>query len=462
MKKIFFLLAFLGSFSLFAQSKLDTLAYEKFQNERFSKISFDAIAQDIDGTSVSTSLSTEEKIQALSTVWYEAKFNFANFDLIPNVQWDSLYKAYLPKVIATEHIMETYDVLMQFNQHLRDGHTRILPPMHYFKKQKLNHLPIHFKQIDGKAVVYQIKSNNPIYKDIQKGMILEKIDGISVQDYIRKNISPTLNFSTVQDSIGRIYHYELLLGAENTEVTLDFKTAKEKDLQVSFTRSPFDWNIKTPVSFQVLPGNIGHLTIDSFNDEQTFTEFKKHFSEILKTNALIIDIRHNGGGNGHWGHEIIGYLTKEPFYPSISVMNTYHPVERAWGGNGIQSKTISYDWKPYHTETYTKPVVLLISELTYSAAEDFTSAFKVAKRGVLIGSTTGGSTGQPLGYSLPGGGIGFVCSKRDAMYDGTEFVGVGIKPDVEVKPTIKALQKGKDEVLEAAVKFLKQKESKSL
>jgi len=462
MKQILFLFALLACFSLFAQHKLDTLAYQKFQNERFPIVNFDDINADSDNSLVITHLSLEEKIQALSTVWHEAKFNFANFDLIPNVEWDSLYRAYLPKVIATDHIMETYAVLMQFNQHLRDGHTRILPPLYHFKKQKLNHVPIHFKQIDGKAVVYQVKSKDQVYSDIKMGMILEKIDGEPVQDYIRKNISPTLHFSTTQDSIGRIYHHDLLKGAENTAVTLDFKTHKGELIRRVFTRSPYDWNIKTPVTYQVLPGNIGYLTIDSFASEDTFTEFKKHFSDILKTNALIIDIRHNGGGNGHWGHEIIGYLTKETFYPSMTLMNSYHPVQRAWGGDAIQSNKSSYDWKPYHTETYTKPVVVLISELTYSAAEDFSSAFKMAQRGVLIGTATGGSTGQPLGYQLPGGGFGFVCTKRDAMYDGTEFVGIGIIPDFEVKLTIEGLQKGEDEVLDAAINYLKQQKTKSI
>ncbi|MDP2158926.1 MAG: S41 family peptidase [Flavobacterium sp.] len=452
MKTTVLFFAILWSVTNIAQSKLDTLTYQKYQNKRFTKVTFDTGFND---SLIVNTLSLEEKIEALSTVWHEAKFNFANFDLIPNVNWDSLYRAYLPKIMATNHIMETYGVLMQFNQHLRDGHTRILPPLYHFRKEKFNVVPIHFKYIDGKAVVYQIKSNDPSFKEIQKGMILEKIDGIPVQQYIQKNISPTLHFSTVQDSIGRIYHYELLTGAENSKVVLDFKTANGKTLQKTLSRKPFEWKSNTPVSYSVLPGNIGHLVIDSFVDEVTFTAFKEYFPAITKTAGLIIDIRHNGGGNSHWGHEIIGYLTAQPFYPSMTLMNEYHPVHRAWGGDAIQAKKIAYDWKPYQNEVYTKPIVVLISELTYSASEDFCAAFITTKRGILMGTATGGSTGQPLGYTLPGGGIGFICSKRDAMYDGTEFVGLGIQPDIEVKPSIEGLQKGKDEVLEAALNYLK-------
>lgn len=60
---------------------------------------------------------------------------------------------------------------------------------------------------------------------------------------------------------------------------------------------------------------------------------------------------------------------------------------------------------PDGTKLYTKPVVLLTSAGTYSAAEDFAVAFDAAKRGTIIGETTGGSTGQPLMFKLPGGGL---------------------------------------------------------
>lgn len=57
-------------------------------------------------------------------------------------------------------------------------------------------------------------------------------------------------------------------------------------------------------------------------------------------------------------------------------------------------------------------------------------------RGKVIGEPTGGSTGQPLFYSLPFGGMGAVCSKRDLMSYGSEFVGFGNEPDVVLRPSL--------------------------
>ena len=128
---------------------------------------------------------------------------------------------------------------------------------------------------------------------------------------------------------------------------------------------------------------------------------------------------------------------------------------RAWGDVPDKLENFQYDWKPYKGPSFKGRVVVLTGPSTYSAAEDFVAAFKNMNRGKLIGQPTGGSTGQPLMFQLPFGGMGFVCSKKDLMPDGSHFVGFGIKPDIKVNPSLKNFQAGKDEVLEAAIVHLK-------
>jgi carboxyl-terminal processing protease len=72
-----------------------------------------------------------------------------------------------------------------------------------------------------------------------------------------------------------------------------------------------------------------------------------------------------------------------------------------------------------------------------------------------VGEPTGGSTGQPLMFNLPGGGLARVCTKRDTYPDGREFVGVGIQPQVLVRPTVEDFRAGRDTVLEAALELLR-------
>lgn len=102
------------------------------------------------------------------------------------------------------------------------------------------------------------------------------------------------------------------------------------------------------------------------------------------------------------------------------------------------------------------PIVVLTSPRTFSAAEDFLVILKAFGRARLVGERTGGSTGQPLSIEgLPAGGTARVCTKRDMFPDGTEFVGVGVIPDVEVRLTVADIAAGRDVVFEQGLAELR-------
>jgi carboxyl-terminal processing protease len=113
------------------------------------------------------------------------------------------------------------------------------------------------------------------------------------------------------------------------------------------------------------------------------------------------------------------------------------------------------DINPDGNPFYSKPIVLLVGARTFSAAEDYAAAFKFMNRGKLIGQPTGGSTGQPISFDLPGGGTARICAKRDFYPDGKEFVGIGIIPDIPITPSIKDFENGNDTVRNKALQLLK-------
>jgi C-terminal processing protease CtpA/Prc len=92
--------------------------------------------------------------------------------------------------------------------------------------------------------------------------------------------------------------------------------------------------------------------------------------------------------------------------------------------------------------------------MTYSAAEDFVAAFDAMHRGITVGETTGGSTGQPLFFHLPGGGSARICAKNDRAGDGTVFEGVGLVPTIPVSLTLANVRSGADVVMDRAATAL--------
>ena len=112
--------------------------------------------------------------------------------------------------------------------------------------------------------------------------------------------------------------------------------------------------------------------------------------------------------------------------------------------------------RPVNKEIYTKPVIVLINAGTFSSAENFCSQFLGMNRGKLVGTATGGSTGNPIYMNLIDDVASIIiCTKKDVLPDGSEFVGVGIQPHVETEETANDFLNNKDVVLEKAIELIR-------
>jgi len=135
----------------------------------------------------------------------------------------------------------------------------------------------------------------------------------------------------------------------------------------------------------------------------------------------------------------------------------YRPAFRAWGYPTDSYESTGNTELPDPDQYYAGPVAVLSGTSTFSAAEDFLVAFDVMDRGPIIGQASGGSTGQPLGFYLPGGGTARITTKRDTYPDGSDFVGDGVQPDTLAPPTVDAFIEKRDLALEAASQYILEK-----
>lgn len=62
------------------------------------------------------SLTLEQKLYGLSTLWQEANYNFAYFDQVNQLDWNKEYQNTISNVIQTKSTEEYYKVLQQFWQ----------------------------------------------------------------------------------------------------------------------------------------------------------------------------------------------------------------------------------------------------------------------------------------------------------------------------------------------------------
>ncbi len=392
-------------------------------------------------------LSDEEKIYGLSTVWKEADKNFVFFDQVPDLDWDKTYQTFIPKVLKTQTTYEYYRILQEFCSLLNDGHTRVVIPWELREVFEVSP-PIVTELIDDKVFITRILNDTLGRQGLSAGMEIVAIDGMEVHEYAMKHIQPFVFYSTKQDMEVQVYEHNLLNG--HIDKPLRIRTKDNKEFSVSRRLKKPDEPVRI-FEFKVLDDNIGYLKINRFWGDRFKSEFDSLYREITKTSKLIIDISDNGGGNSGYSNYVISHLIEEPVLSSRWKTLMYMPAYASWGWNTQWQDNSGSMIKPVRESLrFTKPIVVLISEKTYSAAEDFASLFLNTKRGVLVGRPTAGTTGNPIGFELPGEGWLQICSKRDYLANGKEFVGYGIEPNHTVKKT-----KDKEELTKEGIKILK-------
>lgn len=401
-------------------------------------------------------ISEEEKVAGLSKFWSEVKYNFINFDLVPDLNIDSLYFEYLPKVKNTKSTLEYYYVMSEMCAKLKDAHTNVSAPAELRNEVYARPL-LRTRLIEDKVLVILVDKS---LQDagIHRGMEVTTVNGLPVKEYAARYVAPYESASTPQDLKVRMYDFALFSGSLNKPIQLQLKDANGKTFDKTISRvTPAERSQKFALpaaEYKELAGKIGYLVINTFANDSGTKVFKANYQQIAQTNGLVIDIRNNGGGSTDLS--ILSYMIDSVMAVTKTYSRQYVPTFRAWGraqsvwtsGNGVG---------PTNAGKYTKPVVVLISARTFSAAEDFASAFKSSEKAVLIGEATGGSTGQPLFFTLPGNMSARVCTKRDQLANGEDFVGKGIQPDIIVVPTVAGVRKGIDEELERAVKEIGKK-----
>jgi tricorn protease len=183
-------------------------------------------------------------------------------------------------------------------------------------------------------------------------------------------------------------------------------------------------------------GKLGYIHIPSMDEEGLDRFVRSLYSDNFDKEAIVLDVRYNGGGFAH--DQMLNYLGAKE-----------HTLFRQrYGGQG--SVLRSYDRK------WTRPLVLLINNRSYSDAEIFPSAFRTLGLGKLVGQSTGGHVIGTSSVTLIDGSMFRVPRTGVFTTKGVNMEKEGVKPDVEVAQHPDELAKGCDLQLDKAVEVLEQ------
>lgn len=402
----------------------------------------------------SNNLTDGQKAYVLSKFCSEVKYNYVFYNDL-TFDWDSLCLATLPKLLATGSKEEYVQELQRLAVKLQDGHTSIYEDNSDNGLDWIKPFPIKTKRIDDRVFVTNVFSSDFQKQGVETGSEIIEIDGLDVMEYVNRHKRPFVSSSTSQWLDYSPYAGFELTKEKGSKVSkILFKNRDGKTFTIESHRNiGWDINANSIFDYKTLNGNVGLLKINTFMGNDFKKDFDVLYQSIKKTDALIIDLRDNMGGNSGNADYVIRHLSGKPVKMGNWSSRMYIAAHGSWGYPQEWHMETPDDLIPVNEGNgYTKPVVLLVNAVTFSSAENFCVAFRSAKKGKIIGTPTGGSTGNPIHIELGYGINAQICTKNEWDADGNRFIGIGIKPDVEVKENVDMFVKGKDVLIEEALK----------
>lgn len=179
-----------------------------------------------------------------------------------------------------------------------------------------------------------------------------------------------------------------------------------------------------------LPGNIGYIDLRNFHPVSLAAPaLSAAMNLVAHTDALIVDLRQNGGGDPAAVAWMTSYLLDERTHLNSFWWREGERTEQFW----------THDFVPGPRYGGKKPVYVLTAKRTFSGAEEFSYNLKNLKRATLVGETTGGGA-HPGGVVrlAPHFGVFVPAGRAINPITQANWEGTGVEPDRRV-PAAQAL-----------------------
>jgi tricorn protease len=259
---------------------------------------------------------------------------------------------------------------------------------------------------------------------VREGEVIVSLDGEDV-------LSVPDERALLRGKAGRKVMLRVKNSAGQTRDVLTTPVNDESDGNLRYNEWEYSRRLKVDAGSQ---GRIGYVHLRAMGSGD-IEQWVRDFYPVFERQGLIIDVRHNGGGNiDSW---ILGKLLRKAwFYWQPRIGNPYWNMQYAFRGH----------------------VVVLCDEDTGSDGEAFTEGIRRLDIGKIVGTRTwGGEIWLSASNVLADQGIATAAEMGVYGPEGKWLIeGHGVDPDITVDNLPHATFGGSDAQLEAAMKYLEE------
>lgn len=397
---------------------------------------------------------------------------------------DSAFSTLESGLTQTMNSEQYYQYVSSIQTLVKDGHNYLLPDIHLQTEYSLKskYFPLNITVHNDKMYILQNFSNSP---ELIPGLELVRINNWNAMELFQFLVKHqvrdghNLNYPIwISQHYFRSYYgflfgfcnlYQLEVRDQNNLTKniiieglalSEIRQRRKSILPQRFDRIDYDkgifWCFDTKNKYAL-------LTIKSWSHDILKSDYKQSFkheindflSELKKSNTkhLVIDIRGNQGGDSPYGAYLLQHLLEYPFQYFNSV--------KTYKKNGKLRETaisLSKTRKPA-SYIFKGNLYVLTDGGSFSNSGIFASLIKIHKRGLIIGSETGGNsvilTGGEGYYVLPYTKINILKATHQMIVsDKLKNTGRGVIPDIEIKYSLENILYNQDKAMEKTLELI--------
>jgi C-terminal processing protease CtpA/Prc len=382
------------------------------------------------------------RLLALFRIWNIIEYWTPNRELADS-DWDATLREFIPRFLAARTKTAYQLELLALIARVNDTHSNVWSSLLEAQPPAGSaDLPVRVRFVEEKAVVAEF--TNPRLgpaTGLQVGDVIAAIDGVPVDSLVARRqpfyaaSNPSARLRDMARSLTRGMPGSVQLSVLRVSQQLALRA--ERVPVDSINRERERKHDHEGPTFRRLSSDVAYLKLSSVKT----VEVNDYLNGMKGARCLVIDLRNYP--SAFMVFDLGCHLVREPTpFVKFTAGDMQNPGAFSFGNT-----LTLYPSKPY----VECPVAILVDEITQSQAEYTTMALRSRPGTVVVGSQTSGADGTVSAISVPGAQSTTITGVGVYYPDGTLTQGIGIVPDLEVRPTIAGIRAGRDELIEAAV-----------